>query len=349
MTSVRKNDYHQPMANRISWISPVLNALESISGPHWSYPQKNAFYFNRFKKKRLLSEVGVLRFFLPNFSLHVPKDAEIYLRPEKNGVIVVAPKEKKVLKLFLDKISVEQLDREIEVLKKVRGTEFEPYTNKFIESGSVGEGRWLLVEFMQQEKPIDENYLFEHARSVMDKMGLFYKVYGTKMISASSWLKDIDKDIQKHPKASDLFFVKDLIKKEIEKVGDVDLVISTLHADLHKENIMLTKDGEKIFDWEGTCESLVLMDYFDFFRRHQTQLGKTTNILKEVLKNDHFFSHFRSWYKLNFGIELGQEKMRLLFLIYALDRTCSLMRLSPPRYTKEHLYEMKMILAELNN
>lgn len=337
------------MANRISWIIPVLNALEDINDPQWSYSQKNTFYFNRFKKKRLLSDVGLLKFVLPKFELHVPADAEIYLRPEKTGIIVVAPKEKKVLKLFLEKTSVKQLDQEIAVLKKVSGTDFEQYTNRFISSSQIGDGKWLLVEYMKQEKPIDEKYLFENAYSLMSKMSSFYKIYGIKNIPASEWLKNIDNDIQKHPKSSDLFVVKDLIQKEIAKVGDVELVISTLHADLHKENIMLTKDGEKIFDWEGTCESLVLMDYFDFFRRYLANNGESTHIFKEVVKNDRFFSYFRSWYQLNFGFELDQEKMKLLFLVYALDRTCSLMRLNPPRYTKEHLYEMKMILAELNS
>lgn len=343
------------MANRISWIFPVLNALESINDPHWSYPQKNTFYFNRFNKKRLSSDVGLLKFVLPKFELHVPEDAEIYLRPEKTGVIVVAPKEKKVLKLFLNKTSVEQLDREIEVLKKVSGTEFEQFTNRFISCGVAGEGRWLLVEFMQQERTIDENYLFENARDIMDKMAIFYKLYGYKTVLASEWLIGVDKDIEKHPKAADLYKVKRLIEEELKRVGDVPLVISTLHADLHKENIMLTKNGAKIFDWEGTTESLVLMDYFDFLRRylatHETEGKEFLNDLSkniiEIPRFHDFFEKFRSWYQLHFNVEASRDQMRLLFYIYGLDRTCSLMRLVPPRYTKKHLFEMQKILEIL--
>ena len=342
------------MFQSIKWLQPTLLALSQIKSDSWFYSDKIQRYYNRFSKRKLVHANSFFHIFSKELTLNAPMDSVIHLRPEKSGVIVVSKAEGKVLKLFTKPEAIKQLDREIEVLKKVKDSAFAKFTNHYLDSGTTENGsRWVFVEYLDVTKQLDVETLFRDSFKIMNEMKEFYLVCGYKKINVTTWLSAIEEDIRRHPRKNDLMKVKDWILKEQSIHGDIELIQGHLHGDLQKDNVVVTPDGYKIIDWEGTCEGLILVDYFDFLRRflNKNDPSPFWSFLrgKESLSNEFlvFIEELIFWHKEHFSNSLKVENISMLFMIYALERTVQLGRSERDDIPDKHTFEFQKVLEAI--
>jgi thiamine kinase-like enzyme len=155
-----------------------------------------------------------------------------------------------------------------------------------------------------------EEYLLENMDSlIMEPMAKFYRAHELKKFKLLDYIAHAKVRMAGHP-APDL--IEKLISK-IETEPEIELLHGQLHFDLHAGNIL--KDGNKIviIDWEVTHPGLVLVDYFDFYRRY---LNKTKSVDTEKLKV--FHAKYQNWLR-QFGVEATNPELTMR--LYALERT----------------------------
>jgi hypothetical protein len=116
---------------------------------------------------------------------------------------------------------------------------------------------------------------------VFKKLMEFYKKEGIKKVH----LKDYIKEIIKNNKIENNY-VKEILK-ELSKINK-NILVTKLHGDFAKENILVDKDNKILFiDWNQK-EGLIIEDLINFFRGEKNLLEneKFKRILKEVFPKE---------------------------------------------------------------
>lgn len=302
------------------WLTEILSNLG-----YWQELPKTKFRFNPLyrvgtgrstnldftfgtQRKFPLKNLRKLKFF--SIEAPFPDDSVIFFQPSRQRLIIASKKEGKVFKISTSPFQLALKDGEVKLLKHLEKSEFAPHSAKLLAEGS----NWIVTSFCSNRDSLlnlsnVEEYLMEHMDSlIMGPMAKFYRAHELKKIKFTDYVEAAKKRAAGHPG-------EDSILKFIGKLGssDVELLHGQLHFDLHAGNIL--KDGNEvtIIDWEVTHPGLILVDYFDFYRRY---LNKTKDQNPEKLAT--FHAKYQNWLK-PFGVEATSAELTLK--LYALERT----------------------------
>jgi len=261
----------------------------------------------------------------------LPKDAIIFFRSNKGGLLVVSHEQNLALKLFFTEEAKSLLEDEIKTLHFLGSTSFAPYTANLVKHGtSKNGGRWVATTFCENSHPLNleadhDRYLLNHMdQMVMPIMTHFYKAYRVDALDLGQWLK------LAHERAQKLNFMEDvkplfkIIEKESLRFPMYKVLKGQIHHDIHAGNILRDEKRVVIIDWEGSTQGLILIDVFDFLRRvvtHQKSfwhfLGSNVSAPQEVVG---IFKFYRQWAQENFEVEIPDGSERLTLFVYVLER-----------------------------
>lgn len=303
------------------WLTEILSNLG-----YWQELPKAKFRFNPLyrvgtgRSTNLDFTFGTHRKFplknlrkLKYFSIEAPfpDDSVIFFQPTRQRLIVASESEGKVFKISTSEFQLALKDGEVKLLKHLEKSEFAPHTAKLLAEGS----NWIVTSFCSNRDsllniPNVEEYLMEHMDYlIMGPMAKFYRAHELKKIKLSDYLAHAKVRASGHPGESTIL---NFISK-LENVKEIELLHGQLHFDLHAGNIL--KDGNQvtIIDWEVTQPGLILVDYFDFYRRY---LNKTKDQSPERLNT--FHAKYQKWLR-PFGVEATSAELSMK--LYALERT----------------------------
>jgi len=283
-----------------------------------------------------------------SIKLRLPADSIIFYRDDKEGIIAVSPEKNFVLKIFRDPPHILLLNREIETLKKIKGSDFEKFSTTYLNDGTTANGaRWVMTDFRSNENSLknyfnfEKNWLAISYTEIMPRMSAFYKINSPQFVKVSEWVENAQKRLESHPEAKKL---AEGLKRISKDDLNIEILTSINHFDLHTGNVLRSREGEySIIDWEGCYPAPVVIDAFDFLRRYlQKNRGEFKNF--KVLSDD-IFKKYQNWLREHFNQEVPFESKDLHFLIYAIERTlffweiAQINRLSDKRAVEKFILE----------
>jgi hypothetical protein len=264
--------------------------------------------------------------------LPLPADAIVYLRPQKNGLIVISAMDQRVLKLFFHPTFNELLVSETQTLISLAKHQ-ELKTSHYISHGTTSaQGQWLLTtycsndkSFKLEERPTEVVYRALE-EEIFPLITPFYLRAGFQKITLDTWLSSAEERCRNHPSKTKILTLIEAIKRDRAFDPNIELVQSMIHADLNENNILRGHAGLALIDWENRLPGLVLIDAFDIFARHLQKLTIEKRLLFLALKLGKFFSpsfmafgkSFKNWQLQEFNCEMKPGTERLHFLIYKL-------------------------------
>ncbi len=303
------------------WLTEILSNLG-----YWQELPKARFRFNPLyrvgtgrstnldytfgtKRKFPLKNLRKLKFF--SIDAPFPDDSVIFFQPSRQRLIVASEREGKVFKISTSEFQLALKDGEVKLLNHLEKSEFAPHSAKLLAEGS----NWIVTSFCSNKDSLlnmvdVEEYLMEHMDYlIMGPMAKFYRAHELKKIKISDYLAFAKARAAGHPEEKLILGFIEKLKTE----KDLELLHGQCHFDLHAGNIL--KDGNKvtIIDWEVTQPGLILVDYFDFYRRY---LNKTKDQSSERLAT--FHGKYQKWL-IPFGAEATSPELTMN--LYALERT----------------------------
>lgn len=273
-------------------MSKVKKALEEISPTIWGSHSEVELTFSRdfgvFCQKgssnsieRMFGRNTRYKIFLKlrtyfktnqSIKLPVPSDAIVVSKLEKYRVIIASAKYKIVLKLCLTPDNDHLINNEIESFEKLKKSEFRPHINEVLSHGMTDNTvRWMAVSFNENYNSLSEisspeTYLFENASKYLCLLKNFYEFNNPKKLSVEDWLQNARYYSLNHPSKEKLLKLLDKVEEQSLNYPGIELIETQLHFDLHKGNILQSKEITFI-DWEMSTRGLMLVDMFDFYRR----------------------------------------------------------------------------------
>ncbi len=245
---------------------------------------KNKFYSE--KKSAISSLFYLLTYFLIKVRLLQPFLRKIKLSSNLGQVIFVGGQikgfdleRKEVISFPLE----EKNNKTFIKLKNLR--------NEIAKKGFAHE----IIEINEKIPYVREELLKEYRSGneieIFKRLYLFYKSYGIKEISSKEYIIPLLKKMKEKGIKND--FLENILKKFL--ILNKKILITTLHGDFAKENILINKNNLPVFiDW-GPKEGLIISDLVNFFRREEELLKnkKFLEILKifpkQVQKNIEFY------------------------------------------------------------
>ena len=215
--------------------------------------------FNSFIKKIIyfFLKVGLLQSFLKKIRLS-SNLGDVILVGEKIGSFDL--KKKEVLFFPLNENENNELIISKKFQKKVFGRDFSPQVYEINEK--IPYSKEELLEVFEGDNYID----------IFRKIQKFYNFIGIERVPIKKYISNLRKELKK--KGIKDKFLHNKLDNLSEK--DVDLLITTLHGDLAKENTLI-KNRDLVFtDWHPYKE-LIIGDLVNFFRGE-----------KDLLKNKKF-------------------------------------------------------------
>lgn len=281
-------------------------------------------------------------------SLRLPSDAVIFYRDDKEGIIAASPEHNFVLKIFRDPPHILLLNREIETLKKIKGSEFEKFSTTYFNDGTTVNGaRWVLTDFRGNENSLknytnfEKNWLDISYLEIMPRMAEFYKLNDPTFITVEEWLEKTRDRIKSHPEVQRL-------GQGLDRVSSFhfsfEILTSINHYDLHTGNVLRnSKNDYSVIDWEGCYPGPVVIDAFDFLRRY-LQKNRSEYSRFEKLSEE-IFLNYQEWVREHFSAGIAPQTKDVHFLIYAIERTlffweiAQINRLSDKRAVEKFILE----------
>jgi len=203
--------------------------------------------FNSFVKRIIYSllKVGLLQPFLKKIKLS-EKFGDVIFICEKIGSFDLKKKEALFFPLHENKNN--ELIRSKKFQKKVSGKGFAPQVYEINEK--IPYSREELLEVFE-----GDNYI-----NIFRKIQKFYNFMGIEKIPIKKYISNLRKELKKRG-------IKDsFLHNKLENLSkkDVDLLITTLHGDLAKENTLI-KDRDVVFiDWQP-CKGPIISGFVNFF------------------------------------------------------------------------------------
>lgn len=184
-----------------------------------------------------------------------------------------------VMKVFDQDIDPSVIQEEIDLLQHISKFDFAPSLKKW----NAGE-RWYEEELLQgsldvsynlQDAGIELPKFHDHVLQRLKTLILFQE---PKSINAVRYLTDMTKILPDSRLATEESTVQDFkrtanfvdwIVGQFRREGDHAILLVFTHGDLNPANMLNTKHGMKIIDWEGAGYRSALFDFYSYFF-HQT-------------------------------------------------------------------------------
>lgn len=316
------------------WLQDILGNLN-----YWEGRKKVRFHYNPLyrvgvgKKTNLDYVFGKLRraplknlrkFRYFSIEAPFPENSILFFQPSRQRLIVVSPSEGKVFKISTSPFQLALRDNEINLLRHLEKSEFAPHSAKLLEVGP----NWIVTSFCSNEDSLlnlpdlDLTLMKTMDPLIMGPMAKFYKAYNPERVKLVDWLDAAVKRTEGHPEQEKLLRVISHLRSE--KQND-EVLRGQLHLDLHAGNILKAGDKIVVIDFEVTHPGLILIDYFDFYRRYLkkskkeqksfftflAKKGKPSNELQA------FYGKYQQWLK---AFATQATELDLVFKIYALER-----------------------------
>lgn len=271
-------------------------------------------------KETLESEIK--KVFNPPFIVHQ--------RSNKGGMIVVLPEEKQVIKYFNDEKYAKCLEKEAKALSLIKD-EFKKYFPRVIKHGlTSSNGYYLITDYCENRfkaKMRSEKFLLENFYSyVAPSMLKFYQSFPIEKINVIEWLSRIKDQVKDYPEKRLYSFYQKLCKQSSNYKG-INLLLSQNHNDLHLSNTAMD-EYVRIFDFEFTDRSLMLIDLIDPIRKHirETYFLRRSfwQFMQKGIRLDKnieiYVYNMMNWLSHNFNITLRLSDLRFLIQLYVLER-----------------------------
>ncbi|MFA5583986.1 MAG: phosphotransferase, partial [Bacteriovoracaceae bacterium] len=221
-------------------------------------PDTNLDYTFGKKRKIPWKNLRKLKYF--SLSAPFPSDSVIFFQPSRERLIISSHKERKVLKISTSKPQLVLLEGEIAELTHQNQSEFAEHSVKLLGYGA----NWLMTSFCSNLDSLTDMPILDLHCLIIEPMTKFYRSHPLEKFLLSDWLKGVELRMKDHPHSEQ-------IRKAVDKIrssGEITLLKGKLHFDLHQGNVLRDGDQVVIIDWEVSHPGLLIIDYFDFFRRY---------------------------------------------------------------------------------
>lgn len=314
------------------WFKEILSNME-----YWKDLPLSTFYYHplykvgvgketnldyTFGKKRKLPLKNLRKFKFFTFQAQFPEDSVIFLQPSRQRIIISSQKHNRVYKISTSPSQLSLKDAEIDLLKDLEKSEFAPHSAKLVDYGD----NWIVTTFCPNRDSVNyktdkEKYLLDHSDTlIMEPMAKFYRSRGLQKLNIIQWKEEVRAKLKNHPLEQQLVTKIDKIK------NDFHVLKSQIHLDLHSGNFLIDNDHVTIIDWEISHPGLVLIDFFDFYRRFLNKDKFEKKLFSEYLKGKKpasgnllvFYNKYKKWLK---QFDIQAEDLRFIILLYSLERT----------------------------
>lgn len=287
------------------------------------------------KLSRNLFKKNTFKFQSIKFNL--PKDAIVFFRNDKQGIIVSSYSKKTVTKVFYKSPHVQLLNEEIQNLKEIGKTSFSNYVPRLINEGITSNGaRWMTTSFRSNAKAIgnrlDRNKFFitNFSSLILPAISEFYLTSSPKVTKLNEWLERVEKRIETHPSKEGLEILISSLKKVYENFPQYEVIESNLHNDLHAGNVLVGENEITIIDWEGIIRGLVIIDFVDISRRYLNQYKKEARAFHLFMSGGEallpspvqiLMDNYGCWARNALKAHVPEGSERITFILYAIERT----------------------------
>jgi thiamine kinase-like enzyme len=119
-------------------------------------------------------------------------------------------------------------------------------------------------------------------------------------------------------------YVSDIVKL-LKRNSEYQIYTTLSHGDFNIKNMIITKSGTKLIDWEFFMDRSILHDFFNFYFSFYRKAPPKRDLINEL--NNSFKLIYK---KLNLGFYNNNKKLDEFFevyrLVYYLERICSLFK-----------------------
>lgn len=194
-----------------------------------------------------------------------------------------------VRKVFDQDIDPTLIQNEIDLLLQISKFDFAPSIKKW----NVEEG-WYEEELLQGAPDASyiplasESVLSKFQNHVAQRLKTLILFQEAKVVNAVSYVTDITKTLYDSPLATQKSTIQefkltshfmDLIVGQLRRESDHQVLLVFTHGDLVPANMLNTKQGMKIIDWEGAGYRSALFDFYSYFFNQTSWREVPVNVL----------------------------------------------------------------------
>lgn len=297
----------------------------------------------------------------PPFVCRAPRDAVVFFRPHKKGLILVSKDSDLVVKIFFQEEFSRLLKNETETLEYLKTTGFSKFLPIVRGSGEMeGGGFWQATHFYSNDLSLSSlrnknAFLLRDIKDfVLSPMTEYYRAYPLRKVSFSQRLTELEKELSKAPFYPQVLPILETLKEEARSL-DFEVCIGQIHFDLHAGNMLWNGRDLRIIDFEGSTGGLIFLDAFDFYRRYMEGSSlESFRFWRSVKRGSPLPPHFKEFLtRVNrwLGTELGcgpipEEGAMMMLKLYALERLWLLFKLkSMDRFSDINGFERRLLLT----
>ena len=213
--------------------------------------------------------------------------------PVHKGYKIFDLRREAVIKVFDNDVKNSSISNEVERLKIVSHIDFAPSIRKSNVSEGWYEEDYFCGALAVAAKPLDSKALlkifYDDVAEPLKELILFQP---SKTRYATEYLMEIIKNMEisrlsnsesKRNEITEINGFLDLIVKYFQKKEDCPVFQVFTHGDFCPENMMNTKQGLKVFDWESAKYRSALFDFYSyFFHRSFTHKVPLNVVVSEV-------------------------------------------------------------------
>ena len=266
-------------------------------------PKQNMGFSPKAAVRQMRSFLGLIRSNLAiliafmDYKRHGSKTVVVVELPRYGQTCLIVHKGYKVFdfyknvvrKVFDQDIDPTVIQNEIDLLLQISKFNFAPSIRKW----NVEEG-WYEEELLQGSPDASyiplasESVLSKFQNHVVQRLKTLILFQEPKAINAVSYVTDITKILSDSRLATQKSAVRefkitsnfvDLIVGQLRREGDHQILLVFTHGDLVPANMLNTKQGMKIIDWEGAGYRSALFDFYSYFFNQTSWREVPVNVL----------------------------------------------------------------------
>ncbi len=206
--------------------------------------------------------------------LHLPFYGQICV-PVHKGYKIFDIRRGVVVKVFDSDVATSAINKEIEQLKKISKIDFAPslkswnieerwfeesfYSGSLDSSHNPMDSETVLTKFCQKLVPyIHTLMLFQPPRSIK----------ALEHVEKTLEILEVSRSSRKEPKFEEFKKIENFLESIVDRLrteGNCSVFLTMTHGDFCPANMLNTRCGMKVIDWEGVEDRSVLFDLYSYF------------------------------------------------------------------------------------
>ncbi|HNP28734.1 MAG TPA: phosphotransferase [Nitrospirales bacterium] len=204
-----------------------------------------------------------------------------------------------VIKLFNPDVSYRDISNEIDQLKNVSRLNFAPSLRKMDPLKRWYEEDYFVGSVEASRVPRDSDVLFQNFQELVPHLINLILLQTPFVKNTDQYVGDLIRSLEAtrigRPSSTtngDFIKIQNFVHSIVDSLkseGSVPLYHVFTHGDFCPENILKTRYGLKVFDWEGAKNRTALFDFYSYFFYRPTKRIPVKNLVCEINKSLPYF------------------------------------------------------------